>query len=81
MREMGPSFVTVAAQGFYRSRVRNCYPLPHAASILCLRRVFSVIYKISSRPRATSSSSSAPSRKRKKRMANSNRSPESTLLR
>ena len=28
MREMGPSFVTVAAQGFYRSRVRNCYPLP-----------------------------------------------------
>ena len=29
MREMGPSFVTVAAQGFYRSRVRNCYPLPH----------------------------------------------------
>lgn len=26
MREMGPSFVTVAAQGFYRSRVRNCYP-------------------------------------------------------
>ena len=29
MREMGPSFVTVAAQGFYRSRVRNCYPLPY----------------------------------------------------
>ena len=29
MREMGPSFVTVAAQGFYRSRVRNCYPLPN----------------------------------------------------
>ena len=28
MREMGPSFVTVAAQGFYRSGVRNCYPLP-----------------------------------------------------
>ena len=29
MREMGPSFVTVAAQGFYRSRVRNCYSLPN----------------------------------------------------
>ena len=57
------------------------YGMTHAASILCLRRVFSVIYKISSRPRATSSSSSAPSRKRKKRMANSSRSPESTLLR
>ena len=28
MREIGPSFVTVAAQGFYKSRVRNCYPLP-----------------------------------------------------
>lgn len=28
MREMSLSFVTVAAQGFYRSGVRNCYPLP-----------------------------------------------------
>ena len=63
------------------ARVQIPPSAPHAASILCLRRVFSVIYKISSRPRATSSSSSAPSRKRKKRMANSSRSPESTLLR
>lgn len=45
MREMGPSFVTVAAQGFYRSRVRNCYPLPKkedtlksVSSFLSLRR-------------------------------------------
>ena len=34
MREMGPSFVTVAAQGFYRSRVRNCYPLPESPDFL-----------------------------------------------
>lgn len=33
MREMGPSFVTVAAQGFYRSRVRNCYPLPRGRKV------------------------------------------------
>ena len=32
---MGPSFVTVAAQGFYRSRVRNCYPLPRRSK-LCI---------------------------------------------
>ena len=35
MREMGPSFVTVAAQGFYRSRVRNCYHLPRRSK-LCI---------------------------------------------
>ena len=34
MREMGLSFVTVAAQGFYRSRVRNCYPLPNKRQLL-----------------------------------------------
>lgn len=37
MREMGPSFVTVAAQGFYRSRVRNCYPLPEPAVVIPLQ--------------------------------------------
>ena len=37
MREMGPSFVTVAAQGFYRSRVRNCYPLPLKESFKVLK--------------------------------------------
>ena len=35
MCEMEPSFVTVAAQGFYRSRVRNCYPLPRRSK-LCI---------------------------------------------
>ena len=34
MREMSLSFVTVAAQGFYRSGVRNCYPLPESPDFL-----------------------------------------------